>query len=128
MHVYMLVTLINYQRQQDGLPMLGFLNPTLYSAGAAGLFNDVTIGTNKCYQLPVFVSDYYACCTEGFNATVGWDPVTGLGSVNFPNLAKITGTPYPTPMPSSAPTRQHHSPNCKTPTKMPSGKPTSRPT
>ena len=125
----MLVTLLNSQRQRDNLPMLGFLNPTLYSAGAAGLFNDITLGKNNCYLIEnPSSSNYYACCSEGFNATVGWDPVTGLGSASFPNLAKITGTPYPTPKPSSAPTRQHHSPNCKTPTKMPTGKPTSRPT
>ena len=29
------------------------------------------------------------CCTSGFTTTTGWDPVTGLGSINFDQLTKI---------------------------------------
>merc|ERR1711907_129812 len=54
---------------------IGFINPTLYAA-TAGTFNDITQGDNKCTASPV-------CCSQGFVATSGWDPVTGLGSVDF---------------------------------------------
>jgi kumamolisin len=41
---------------------LGFINPRLYSLGAAA-FRDITSGNNGAYQ-----------------AAAGWDPCTGLGS------------------------------------------------
>jgi len=70
---------LNDARLKAGLPSLGFLNPFLYSKGFAGL-NDITVGHNA------------GCGTEGFNATVGWDPVTGLGTPNFQKLkALLTG-------------------------------------
>jgi len=71
-----LIALLNDYRLSVGLPTLGFLNPVLYKKGIAG-FNDITQGGN------------IGCGTEGFNATEGWDPVTGLGSPNFWNLKRI---------------------------------------
>jgi tripeptidyl-peptidase-1 len=70
------VALLNDVRLKANKPPLGFLNPLLYKQGVAG-FNDITIGHNA------------GCGTEGFNATVGWDPVTGLGTPNFGKLSKI---------------------------------------
>jgi len=55
---------------------LGFLNPWLYGAGLAGL-NDITIGSNP------------GCNTPGFSATPGWDPVTGLGTLDFAKLGEL---------------------------------------
>jgi tripeptidyl-peptidase I len=55
------VSLLNDARVTAGLKPLGFLNPLLYSKGYQGL-NDITSGNNP------------GCGTEGFNATVGWDP------------------------------------------------------
>ncbi|OAX32243.1 subtilisin-like protein [Rhizopogon vinicolor AM-OR11-026] len=63
----------DYQKAAGKSP-IGFINPTIYSTGFAGSFNDVTNGTNP------------GCGTLGFNATQGWDPVTGLGTPNFPSL------------------------------------------
>ena len=40
----------------------------------AGVFNDITNGTNP------------GCGTDGFPTATGWDPVTGLGTVKFPQL------------------------------------------
>jgi hypothetical protein len=31
------------------------------------------------------------CCTQGFTAITGWDPVTGLGSVNYSKLLTVLG-------------------------------------
>jgi kumamolisin len=49
---------------------LGFLNANLYTAEGPYAFDDVTTGNNN-----------------GYNAGPGWDPVTGLGSINGSSLA-----------------------------------------
>ncbi|KAF8239071.1 subtilisin-like protein [Tricholoma matsutake] len=70
------VALLNDVRLSNKLPPLGFLNPLLYSKGVTG-FNDITVGHNS------------GCGTTGFNATKGWDPVTGLGSPDFGKLKDL---------------------------------------
>ena len=70
-----IVTLLNEARIAAGKGPIGFLNPTLYAHPEA--FNDVTIGNNP------------GCLTGGFNATPGWDPVTGLGTPNFGKLKDV---------------------------------------
>ncbi|KAF9236232.1 peptidase S8/S53 domain-containing protein [Melanogaster broomeanus] len=70
------VSMLNDARISAGKSSLGFLNPWLYGAGYAGL-NDITEGNNP------------GCGTEGFNATIGWDPVTGLGTPNFEKLLAL---------------------------------------
>ena len=72
----MLVTLLNTLRQNHSKPLLGCLNPTLYASKSAGLFNDITSGTNNCCS-----DSHSGCCSStGFSTAAGWDPVTGLGS------------------------------------------------
>ncbi|KAI0265980.1 tripeptidyl peptidase A [Gloeopeniophorella convolvens] len=71
-----LVTLLNDARIAAGRPALGFLNPLIYSLKGRG-FNDITVGNNP------------GCKTPGFNATTGWDPVTGLGTPDFGKLKDI---------------------------------------
>ncbi|KAF8897766.1 tripeptidyl peptidase A [Infundibulicybe gibba] len=71
-----IVALLNDARLAKGQSPLGFLNPLLYSKAASG-FNDITIGHNA------------GCGTPGFNATKGWDPVTGLGTPNFFKLKDL---------------------------------------
>lgn len=82
-YIYVIVTLLNSKRQSQGLPLLGCLNPTLYSAKAAGLFNDVTSGSNNCCANNDIANVATLCCDQGYIAAPGWDPVTGMGSVNF---------------------------------------------
>lgn len=65
-----IVALLNDARLKAGKKPLGFLNPLFYSI-LAGDFNDVTVGHSG------------GCGTWGFNATKGWDAVTGLGTPNF---------------------------------------------
>ncbi|KAI0644036.1 family S53 protease [Trametes meyenii] len=60
-------------------PSLGFLNPLLYSLAGGPAFTDITSGNNP------------GCRTDGFPATQGWDPVTGLGTLNFPALQSALG-------------------------------------
>ncbi|KIY71894.1 subtilisin-like protein [Cylindrobasidium torrendii FP15055 ss-10] len=68
-------SLLNDYRLSNGLPSLGFVNPLIY-ANPAG-FNDITAGNNP------------GCDTNGFDATAGWDPVTGLGTPDFLKLQPI---------------------------------------
>jgi len=79
-----LITLINSVRFDAGKKPLGFLNPALYQLAVSNpsVFNDITQGTNNCAA----GQGNQICCQYGFSATQGWDPVTGLGSVNFVNL------------------------------------------
>lgn len=70
-----IITLINQARLSVGKSSVGFLNPTLYAN--PGVLNDITQGDNP------------GCGTSGFSATTGWDPVTGLGTPNFPKLLKL---------------------------------------
>ncbi|OBZ70390.1 Tripeptidyl-peptidase sed2 [Grifola frondosa] len=74
-----IVSLLNSARLSQGLPPLGFLNPLIYAIHAAtpSAFNDITVGNNP------------GCGTPGFNATKGWDPVTGVGTPNFGKLKDI---------------------------------------
>ncbi|KAL8191487.1 UNVERIFIED_CONTAM: polynucleotide 3'-phosphatase [Gekko kuhli] len=77
-----IVALINDRRLQRGLPPLGFLNPALYrlqKGGAASAFYDVTEGCHlSCLDATVE--------GQGFCAVPAWDPVTGWGTPNFPEL------------------------------------------
>ena len=66
--------------QINGGP-LGYINPALYRIGAdatryAKDFYDVKVGNNRANP-----------AIAGYSATVGWDPVTGLGTPNVANLA-----------------------------------------
>ncbi|CDO69677.1 hypothetical protein BN946_scf184851.g65 [Trametes cinnabarina] len=73
------VALLNDARLNAGQPTLGFINPLLYSQGASAL-NDITSGSNP------------GCGAQGFPATEGWDPVTGLGTPDYEKLlALVTG-------------------------------------
>jgi len=72
-----MISLINGQLLASDKSTLGFLNPLLYTmaADSADTFNDITYGDNKCSR--------NFCMTYGFNATVGWDPVAGLGTPQY---------------------------------------------
>ncbi|KAI1183607.1 tripeptidyl-peptidase 1 precursor [Nemania serpens] len=72
------LTLVNDALLASGKRPLGFLNPWLYSVGYKGL-NDITSGSAV------------GCNVAGFPAVKGWDPVTGLGTPDFPKLVKLAG-------------------------------------
>ncbi|KAF7365967.1 Family S53 protease [Mycena venus] len=74
-----MIALVNDRLLAAGKPVLGFLNPFLYSTTGRAAFTDVTSGNNP------------GCNTNGFSATTGWDPVTGLGTPNFDGLLKAVG-------------------------------------
>ncbi|GAM84188.1 hypothetical protein ANO11243_021810 [Dothideomycetidae sp. 11243] len=69
-----ILTLVNEVRLDFGKSPIGFINPTLYAN--PGSLNDITQGGNQ------------GCGTAGFSSAPGWDPVTGLGTPNFPRLLR----------------------------------------
>jgi len=72
-----ILTLINDARLAIGKSPIGFINPTIYSSKFSHAFNDITTGGNQ------------GCGTPGFESAPGWDPVTGLGTPNFPKLLAL---------------------------------------
>lgn len=62
-------------RLRVGKGPIGFINPVLYAHPE--VLNDITNGTNP------------GCGTDGFSAVKGWDPVTGLGTPNFPKMEAL---------------------------------------
>ena len=75
---------------EQNLTSLGFLNPTLYAYGnKSGVFNDIKSGNNNCCTYTGTNPSDAQCCPSGFSAGTGWDPITGLGSIFYPNLAGI---------------------------------------
>ncbi|KAE9372810.1 tripeptidyl peptidase-like protein [Stipitochalara longipes BDJ] len=70
-----LVNMINAQRINAKKSPVGFLNPTLYANPQ--VLNDITVGGNQ------------GCGTQGFTSVEGWDPVTGLGTPNYPAMLNL---------------------------------------
>ncbi|KAH8897175.1 putative alkaline serine protease AorO [Thozetella sp. PMI_491] len=66
---------INEERIAAGKSTVGFVNPTLYAHPE--VFHDITVGNNA------------ACNGKGFIASEGWDPVTGLGTPNYPAMLDL---------------------------------------
>ncbi|KAL1890641.1 hypothetical protein Sste5346_008157 [Sporothrix stenoceras] len=70
-----IINLINEQRIKAGKGPVGFVNPVLYANPQ--VLNDITSGNNP------------GCGTNGFTAVPGWDPLTGLGTPNYPAMEKL---------------------------------------
>ena len=125
-----LFTNINAARLAAGKGSVGFVNPVLYAYGS-NFINDITEGHNKC----VISGE---CCEEGYYAMNGWDPTSGLGSINYApfqstllalgsiNAASYTPTTQPTNMPTVTPTVAPSAPT-SAPTTQPSAMPTDLP-
>lgn len=82
-----MIALVNAKRIALGRSTLGFVNPALYkyaSAGSSPIYcNDITDGDNACTSYGL------VCCDEGFYATTGYDPVTGLGSLDYEKFSTM---------------------------------------
>ena len=135
-------SLINAARLGAGKSSLGWINPVLYR-GHQYYTNDIVSGKNNC---PASSFSSAQCCKQGFSAKVGWDPVTGLGSINFTpfmdlmlNLEDISGpvivtsppTQQLTRAPTSKPSQRTDAPTpvlTNTPTRSPTPQPTTDPT
>ena len=80
-----MISLVNSARLAQGNSTVGFLNPALY-ANYPAFTNDITSGDNKCMAVGYMG---VRCCREGFYAATGWDPVTGLGSIDFKRFQQV---------------------------------------
>ncbi|KAJ6467885.1 family S53 protease-like protein [Mycena sanguinolenta] len=72
-----IIALINDRLIAAQKPVLGFLNPFLYTK-ASSAFTDVTTGHNSGFECPA--------SSVAFDAAVGWDPLTGFGTPKFSDL------------------------------------------
>ena len=77
-----MVSLVNAARVAAGKGGLGWLNPSIYRYSSR-FAKDVTVGKNYCLR------NGEGCCATGFNASEGWDPVTGWGSLNFTDFRRL---------------------------------------
>lgn len=66
---------INEERLAANKSTVGFVNPVLYANPQ--ILHDITAGTNP------------GCNTSGFSASTGWDPVTGLGTPDYPKMLEL---------------------------------------
>ncbi|CEJ81196.1 hypothetical protein VHEMI01340 [[Torrubiella] hemipterigena] len=77
--------LINEDRLAAGKKPLGFLNPAIYKNPS--MFTDVTLGG-------MLKTPAGSCDGNSFDAVTGWDPASGLGTPQYPVMAKyFTGLP-----------------------------------
>ncbi|KAE9388974.1 family S53 protease-like protein [Gymnopus androsaceus JB14] len=72
-----IIALINDRLIAAGKPVLGFLNPFIYST-ASTAFTDITIGHNSGFVCPA--------SSVAFDAAVGWDALTGFGTPIFSEI------------------------------------------
>lgn len=88
-----LIARINQSLTSGGGNPVGFINPLLYAQSTpAGVFHDVTLGNN----------DIYNDLGGEFEAGPGWDPCTGLGSIDGAKL--LAALPGQQPAASPPPT------------------------
>lgn len=110
-----MISLVNAARFKAGAKPLGWVHPAMYE-GYKSFVNDITVGKNNC------TNAYHPCCPQGYEATPGWDPSTGLGTLNFRKFKTYmmdiqaggsrAGPPTgkPSPLPSFIPTASAPSP------------------
>jgi uncharacterized repeat protein (TIGR01451 family) len=76
-----LTALINQQALANGKPVMGFINPAIYSigkgAGYGAAFHDITTGNNTSSTSP---NNYYA--VTGLDVCTGWGTPIGSGLIN----------------------------------------------
>jgi len=86
-----IIGLLNGDRIESGKKPLGFLNPWLYQTGYQGLTDIVDGGSTGCTGTDIYSGlDAPYVPYASWNATEGWDPVTGLGTPIFPKLLQLS--------------------------------------
>jgi tripeptidyl-peptidase-1 len=83
-----MIALVNDERLRMNKTTVGFVAPALYAlhrSDGAAVFNDIKEGSSKCPNAKM-CGAMVGCCKHGFRAGKGWDPLTGLGSVDFQRM------------------------------------------
>lgn len=118
------ISLVNSNRVRAGKSTMGWINPFLYS-NYSYFINDIDDGgRNNCTSVSynsTSKNQFTVCCKEGFFSTKGWDPVTGLGTVNFEYFNAAALGQNVTAL------KEHHNPTAA-PTYVPSASPAKSPT
>jgi subtilase family serine protease len=91
------LALVNEQAQNNGSPRMGFINPAIYAIGGnpeeyPSDFHDITSGGSVLPKKPC--KGYI-----GYNATPGYDLVTGWGSPTADLINQFSPPPPPPPPP-----------------------------
>ena len=94
-----IIALLNDARFCAEKPAMGFINPWLYRNAAASALNDITLGGSLgCngvdLQNGILIPDGGKIPFASWNATVGWDPVTVLGTPNFMKMKSLALQSY----------------------------------
>jgi tripeptidyl-peptidase-1 len=85
------VAMLNNRRTAAGKPTLGFLNPWIYSQAYRGLNDIVKGGSTGCTGRSIYSGRESSFVPyASWNATEGWDPVTGYGTPDFGKLLQIS--------------------------------------
>lgn len=89
--------LLNDARLRAGLPTLGFVNPWLYGSGSEFVVDIIEGAGRGCdgnnYQTGVKLNGSGIIPGAFWNATVGWDAVTGLGIPDFQKMLNSALSP-----------------------------------
>lgn len=86
-----IIALLNNARFASGKPALGFLNPWIYEVGYEGLNDIVDGGSTGCTGRSIYSGlETPFVPYASWNATTGWDPVTGHGTPDFEKLLRIS--------------------------------------
>ena len=83
-----IISIINNHQLSKNKSKVGFFNPLLYKMAKNdySLFNDIKSGNNYCNEAQCCPNRNDTGSNYGYLSTIGWDPVTGLGT---PNVGKI---------------------------------------
>ncbi|KAF3492192.1 tripeptidyl peptidase SED3 [Arthroderma uncinatum] len=87
-----IVANLNTIRLEANKSVLGYLNPFIYGRGRRGFTDIIHGGSTGCLGDNTTNVTAPAVPYASWNATEGWDPVTGVGTPNFEILAKIVRT------------------------------------
>lgn len=74
-----LIVSINDLRLRAGKPAVGFLSPLLYTGHGKASLRDITEFSIEGYELG-------ESFMNGYDASTGWDPASGLGGAKFESL------------------------------------------
>ena len=83
-----MISKINSYRLANGLKQLGFLNPLLYQLYDE-TFNEISGDYEKHYFRDITEGYNQGCSVDnniGFYAAKGFDPITGVGVIDFGEL------------------------------------------
>ena len=82
---------MNSHRISLGRKPLGFLNPFIYQVGYKGLTDITKGGSSGCTGTDIYSGLKTPLVPfAGFNATEGWDPVTGYGTPLLQELLHLS--------------------------------------